>query len=233
MGNYKFDRIRNKLIVSCQAEGNSPFNNPEDVAKFAVAAKDGGAGGIRAEGVEKIKKIKEIIDLPIIALIKSNFDDGYVRITRTFKEVEALLGIDVDIIAIDGTLREVEGMTGPEFIHKCKEKYSDISILADIAELEDAIECIENGADGISNALRGYTPNTTNEPKNKPNIDFLRLLCNSIRDVPIIAEGKICSPEDAGKIANLNVWSIVVGSAITRPHLITKWYVDSIKILNE
>ena len=152
-----FNKIKKKLIVSCQAEENSPFNNPEDVAKFAIAAKIGGAGGIRAEGVEKIKKIRQVIDLPIIALIKSNFDDGYVRITRTFEDVEALLSIGIDIIAIDGTLRKVGGMTGPEFIYRCKEKYSDISILADVAELEDALKCIENGADGISNALRGYT----------------------------------------------------------------------------
>jgi len=119
-----FDRLKKQLIVSCQAEGNDPFNSSEGVTLFAKAAVMGGAAGIRTEGFEKTKMIKENVSVPVIGLIKSYFDDGYVRITGSFKDVEDLLKTNCDIIAIDGTFRKREELTGPEFISKVKGKIS-------------------------------------------------------------------------------------------------------------
>ena len=220
-------KLKHKLIVSCQAEGNSPFNTPEGVALFALAAKIGGAAAIRLEGVEKTKKIIECVDLPVIALLKSTFGDGFVKITRTFKEVEALLELNIDIVAIDGTFRLVDGMSGPEFIQQCKERYKDICIMADISELSEAAACVKNGADCVSTTLRGYTPSTLNGSAITADIPFIKELCALIRKVPVIAEGKINNPEISREIAKLGVWSIVVGSAITRPQIITEWFANS------
>ncbi len=221
------NQLKNKLIVSCQAEGDSPFNSPEGVAMFALTAQMGGAGGIRSEGIEKTKKIKSIVNLPVIGMIKNAYPDGLVRITRTFEELESLIGIGVDLIAIDGTFRNVGGINGPDFIGMCKEKHPEICIIADIAQTNEALACIENGADAISSTLRGYTPETAHEPSHVPNFQLIQDLCNRIKGVPVIAEGKINTPEYASKIMGMGVWSIVVGSAITRPHIITKWYNES------
>ena len=110
--------LQGQFIVSCQAEGDDPFNTPEYVALFAKAAVEGGAKGIRSEGLEKIKCIKASVPVPVIGLLKSTFDDGFVKITGSFKEVEELIRIDCDIIAIDGTNRLREGLTGPDFIEE-------------------------------------------------------------------------------------------------------------------
>lgn len=221
-------KIRHKLIVSCQAEGESPFNTPKGVANFAVAAKIGGAGGIRSEGIEKTKLIRSIICLPIIGLIKDKYPDGSVRITRTFEEVEDILETGVDIIAIDGTERVVNGLSGPEFIAACRQKHPEICILADISTLDDAAACFNCGADAVSTCLRGFTPETEELVNGKVDIGFIENLISKFQDFPIIAEGLINTPADAAEISKLGVWSIVVGTAITRPHKVTEWYCDAL-----
>jgi len=223
------NKIKHKFIVSCQAEEGSPFNTPEGVANFAIAAKMGGAGGIRSEGVEKTKLIRSLINLPLIGLIKNKYPDGFVRITRTFEEVKKILDTGIDIVAIDGTSRVVDGYSGPEFIESCRIKFPGICILADISTLDDAASCIDSGADAISTCLRGFTPDTEKVIKGKVDIDFIRKLVSRHHGFPILAEGLINTPAEAKKISKLGVWSIVVGTAITRPHKVTEWYVNALE----
>ena len=59
----------------------------------------------------------------MIGLLKSQFPDGTVRITGSFKEVEELIAAGSDIVAIDGTFRVRENLDGPSFIKAVKEKY--------------------------------------------------------------------------------------------------------------
>lgn len=224
-----FKQLHKSLIVSCQAEGEDPFNSPEGVTLFAKAAVMGGASGIRTEGFAKTKMIKENVNVPVIGLIKSYFEDGFVRITGTFKDVEELLQTKCDIIAVDGTFRIREGLTGPEFIKKLKTNYENICIMADISTYDDAMACINAGADCISTTLSGYTPETKDKSNsNLPDYDLLEKLCK-VSPIPVFAEGRFNTPETAAKAIELGAWSVVVGTAITRPRVITQWYVDAIK----
>ncbi|MEH0152516.1 N-acetylmannosamine-6-phosphate 2-epimerase [Limibacter armeniacum] len=221
------EQLKNGLIVSCQAEGDSPFNTTEGVSNFAETAKMGGAIAIRSQGVEKTAAIIKRVDLPVVGLVKSSFDDGYVRITGSFKDVEALVEIGTHIIAIDGTFREREGMSGPEFIKEVKQRYNCI-VMADIATVEEGEACEAAGADCLSTTLSGYTPNTKDKPKDGPDFEFLEQMVASSK-VPVFAEGRVNTPADAARMIELGAWAVVVGSAITRPHLITEWYVEKIK----
>jgi N-acylglucosamine-6-phosphate 2-epimerase len=221
-------KIKNKLIVSCQAENDSPFNSPEGVAMFAIAAEQGGAGGIRSEGIAKTKRIKELVNLPVIGLIKNKFDDGYVRITRTFEEVEQLCNLGIDIISVDGTFRKANGLTGPEFIAACKKKYPNVCFMADISTIEDAKACIENGTDIISTTLRGYTPETQWQANFPIDLSFVKELKKQFHGFPLVAEGKINTTIEAMEVADLGVWSVVIGSAITRPHIITNRFINAL-----
>jgi len=221
------EKLKNKLIVSCQAEEDSPFNSPEGVTMFAKAAILGGASAIRSEGIEKTKMIIEQTNVPIIGLVKSKFEDGSVRITGSFKDVEDLIAIGTHIIAIDGTFRERENLSGPDFIEAVKSKFNCL-IMADIAKLDEAIACEESGADLISTTLNGYTPETISEKIKEPNYDLVSQLVKRIKK-PVIAEGRINTPEAAKKMIELGAYTVVVGTAITRPHIITSWYVDAIK----
>ena len=222
-----FEIIRNGLIVSCQAEGTDPFNTPDSVAKFAQAAFMGGAIAIRSEGLKKIERIKQEVELPVIGLLKSQFDDGFVRITGSFKEVEQLLEIGCDIVAVDGTFRKRESLSGPDFIDQIKNRYKCI-VMADIASSEEALSCVKAGADCISTTLNGYTPETYMKNNSTPNFELVQSIAKTI-SIPVIAEGRINSPIYVRQMLENGAWAVVVGTAITRPRVITQWYANEIK----
>lgn len=220
-------QLRNAMIVSCQAEGDDPFNSdPMYMGLFAKAAEMGGAKGIRSEGLEKISAIKNVTKLPIIGLLKSTFADGTVCITGSIKEVEDLLSVGCDIIAIDGTFRKREGYTGPDFIREVKRRYGCL-VLADIATCAEALACEEAGADCISTTLNGYTPETLTDD-NVPNLKALEEVVNNIH-IPVFAEGRYNTPADAKKAMEIGAYGVIVGSAITRPRVITSWFVKEMK----
>lgn len=215
------------MIVSCQAEGEDPFNaNPEYMALFAKAAEMGGAIGIRTQGIEKLKAIKRATKLPVIGLLKSQFEDGTVRITGSFAEVEQLVTAKSDIVAIDGTFRVREGYTGPEFIREVKKRYGCL-VLADIATYDEAKACEEAGADCVSTTLNGYTPDTL-QFHDGPNYDVLKACVKGL-SIPVFAEGRYNTPAEAGKAMEMGAFAVISGTAITRPRVITQWFVDEIK----
>lgn len=218
--------LKHNLIVSCQATGESPFNSPEGVGMFAISAVQGGAAGIRSEGFEKTKHIKNIVDVPVIGLIKSKFKDGYVKITGNYMDIEALMKTGCDIIAVDGTFREREGVRGFEYIQRIKERYK-CTVMADIATLDEGIACSEVGADIISTTLSGYTPETKSDSK-EPDYELVKNLVDEI-DTPVFAEGRVNTPEAAKKMIEMGAWSVVVGTAITRPHIVTSWFGEAIR----
>lgn len=220
-------QLKGGMIVSCQAEGNDPFNaDPEYMALFAKAAEMGGAIGIRTQGIEKLKAIKRATSLPVIGLLKSQFPDGTVCITGSFEEVEQLLAADSDIVAIDGTFRKRQGFTGPEFIKEVKKRYNCI-VLADIATYEEAKACEDAGADCISTTLNGYTPETMQFHQG-PNYELLKSCVKGL-NLPVFAEGRYNIPREAGKAMEYGAYAVISGTAITRPRVITQWFVEEIK----
>lgn len=220
-------QIKNGLIVSCQAEDDSPFNSPEGVAMFAKAAEQNGAVAIRSQGVEKTKRIIETVNLPVIGLVKSQFEDGSVCITRNEKEIELLLSINCGIIAIDGTNRKINNLSGPDFIARIKKHFNAI-IMADLSSAEEIKACIDAGADIVSSTLNGYTPATHSDKYLSPNYELVENFVK-ISSVPVVAEGRINTPYAAAKMISLGAWAVVVGTAITRPGIITSRFNDAIK----
>lgn len=225
--NKVIENLKHKLVVSCQAEGDSPFNSPTGVTMFAIAAVKGGAAAIRSEGIAKTEEIIKNVNVPVIGLIKNKFDDGTVRITGSFKEVEELIKINTHIIAIDGTIRIREGITGSDFIKEVKKRYN-VLVMADISTFQEGVACADAGADCISTTLSGYTPYTSHLKTSGPDYELVSKLVKSIQ-TPVFAEGRINTPEMAKKIMECGAYAIVVGSAITRPTLITTWFKEAIE----
>ena len=232
--NKVFETIKGGLVCSCQAEGDSPFNNPVSVAGFAVLAQQSGAVAIRTEGLGKTEYIKKMVTLPVVGLRKSYFDDHTVRITGSMSEVEALALCGADIIAIDGTARLREGKTGAEFIASVKQKYPHYVIMADIDTFENAKACVEAGADCVSTTLAGYTPETINQPHEGPDWQLLENCVKAFSNkVPVFAEGRFNTPELAGEAVRRGAWAVVVGSMITRPGMICDNFVAGVKKAQE
>jgi N-acylglucosamine-6-phosphate 2-epimerase len=225
-----FQKLKGKLIVSCQAEDESPFNSPEGVGAFAECAVRGGAAAIRSCGIEKTDYLVRHINVPVIGLTKSSFDDGFVRITGSFEELEALFNIHPSLIAVDGTFRlRANGLTGPEYIESIKNRYAGIKIMADISTVDEAIACMKAGADCVSTTLCGYTPDTKSVVGQEPSLKLVKECAEALPHYPIFAEGRYNTPAEAAKGIEYGAWAVVVGSAITRPHLITQWFSEALQ----
>jgi len=218
------------LIVSCQAEDDDPFNSPEYIAAFARAAEMGGAVGIRCEGYEKIRKVKERVKLPIIGLIKGKYADDWVLITPDFGDVEKIIKAGADIVALDATDRiRPNRLSGFDFLYEVRKRF-DVPLLADVSTFREGIKAAELGADLVSTTLSGYTPYTTDKDTMLPDYDLIAELSSSL-DIPVVAEGRIWTPSDAIKALESGAYAVVVGTAITRPRVITKMFVEALKSL--
>lgn len=218
------DIIKDKLIVSCQALEDEPLHSSFIMGKMANAAKQGGAVAIRAQGVEDIIEIKKVTNLPVIGIIKRNYEDSPIYITPTKKEINELLTTKCEMIAIDATNRNRPNNENlKELINYIKS--NNVLVMADVSNYEEAIKAYEYGVDCISTTLSGYTPYT--KKLEGPDFDLIEKLVKEL-DIPIIAEGRINTPEELAKALNLGAYSAVVGSAITRPQLITEKFTKAI-----
>ena len=221
--------LKNNLIVSCQALEDEPLHSSFIMGRMALAAKEGGASGIRANTAVDIVEIKKIVNLPVIGIIKKEYPDSKVYITPTMDEIDALIESGAEIIALDATLRERPKKEGiKDFFEKIKEKYPNQLFMADIATTEEASNAEKLGFDFIGTTLHGYTENTKTKNIADNDFEFLKEVLNSV-SVPVIAEGKIDTPEKAKRVLKLGVFCVVVGGAIARPQLITKTFSDKIK----
>lgn len=220
-------KIKGGLVVSCQARKGWAMRGSDIMAAFAKAAEEGGAVGIRANGADDIRAICKKVDLPVIGISKIWDKNMRVFITPDFESAKEVIEAGASIVAMDGTRRErPNGETLEAIIKKIHAQYPDILVMADISTLEEGIYSGNCGADIISTTLCGYTPQT--KEVNQFSFDLLNSLLKNVK-APIIAEGKIHTKEMARKVLECGCHSIVVGTAITRPEVITSWFVDEIK----
>lgn len=221
------DQIEGGIIVSCQALKDEPLHGSEVMAKMALAAKMGGARGIRANSVNDILAIKEKVDLPIIGIIKKQYPENPCYITPTMAEVDEIVNRGhPDIIAVDATQRvHPDGMTGKNFIKEIKNKYPDIILMADISILEEGLAAVEAGADMISTTLSGYTAYSPQLPE--PDLPLMEKLSKQL-SIPVIGEGRLKNTEQVKKAFLFGVHAVVIGSVITRPKEITKMFVSEL-----
>lgn len=223
------DEVKSELIVSCQALDNEPLHSSYIMGRMAVAAEEGGAKGIRSNSKEDIIEIKKNTELPVIGIVKRDYDDSEVFITATMKEVDELAESKCEMIALDATSRvRPNGEKLESFVQAIRAKYPSTLLMADIATIDEAIEAERLGFDCVSTTLMGYTKESKGDNIADNDFERLKTILTSV-NIPVIAEGHIDTPDKAKRCQELGVHSIVVGSAITRPQLITAKFVEKMK----
>lgn len=222
-------KLEKGLIVSCQALEDEPLHSSFIMGRMAVAAVEGGALGIRANSLDDIKEIKSLVDVPIIGIIKKDYADSDVYITATMEEVDTLYTSGADVIAMDAThLMRPNNISLDDFYYQVRNKYPDIVLMADCSTVEEAIHADELGFDYIGTTLVGYTDHSKHLKIEENDFEIIREILDKVKN-PVIAEGNIDSPEKARRVLELGCHSVVVGSIITRPQIITKRFADEIK----
>ena len=201
------NKINGGLIVSCQALESEPLYDSYIMSKMAWAAKLGGAVGIRANTVVDIKAIKEKVDLPIIGIIKQEYDDSDVYITPTMAEVDALVEVGCEIIAIDATNRlRPNGITLESFFKEVRKKYPNQLFMADTSAFDEGKKAEELGFDLIGTTMAGYTPYT--KGTSLPDFTLMERYVNELH-TPVIAEGGIWVPEQLKKALDIGVHAAI------------------------
>ena len=223
------DFLKGKIVVSVQAMPNEPLYKEECMLAMMASVVNGGAGGLRVAGARDVRNAKKNFDVPVIGLTKpEKLPENWreiVYITPSIKDVDNLISAGADIVAFDGTSRDRVTSTLFDFVHRIHE--AGKLAMADISTLEEGLKCAELGADLISTTLSGYTIQS-GEAGEKPDYSLLeKLVANTSK--PVVLEGRIWEPEDVKKAFELGAHCVVIGSAITRPQLITKRFVEALK----
>lgn len=209
--------IRHSLIISCQALPGEPLYCEEmSLMPFmAKAAQMAGSKCIRTSSSRDVAAIKEATGLPVIGLIKRPYEGFTSYITPTMREIDELVAVESDIIALDCTLvKRGDGISINEFISQIHDKYPDISLMADISNLQEGINAWRAGVDIVGTTMSGYTPYSPQN--NEPDFDLVKNLSKDV-PIPVIAEGKIHYPEQAKQMLELGAYAVVIGGAVTRP----------------
>lgn len=221
------NRLKNKVVVSVQAMPSEPLYLEKCMVAMMKSVVKGGAGGLRVAGVRDVKNAKHLFDIPIIGLTKPdvippNWQE-IVYITPTLDDVIELVKAGADIIAFDGTMRERPSGAKLEDLIKYVKINKRVS-MADISTLEEGINAAKLGANMLSTTLSGYTQFSQNRG-NGPDFELLEQLVKET-NLPVVLEGRIWEPCEVDRAFELGAHCVVIGSAITRPQLITKRFVQ-------
>ncbi|MGF6189343.1 N-acetylmannosamine-6-phosphate 2-epimerase [Serratia sp. 2723] len=222
--------LTGKLIVSCQALPDEPLHGASLMAKMAMAAYIGGAGGIVANSAQDIAAIKAQVGLPVVGVLNRHYRDSTVCLTPTIADIHGLMQAKPDLISIETGFRPRPGGERLEdMLQEIRTCYPDVLLLAAVATLEEALLAQELGYDGITTAMYGHTLESKGRHLIDDDYAHLKTLCQAVA-LPVLAEGGINTPEQAAGALRCGAHSIVVGGAITRPQNITRAFVNELSL---
>lgn len=213
--------LRGTLVVSCQADAGTPLDGPEHIAALAASVVAGGASAVRIEGLRNIAAVRSAVDVPVIGLVKKRCADTDVYITPTVEDVRAIAAAGASLVAFDATDRprpaSIRALVAAAHGAACL-------AMADVSTAAEARAALAGGADIVSTTMAGYTPYS----RNGGGPDFALMEALARAGLPFAAEGRVWTPEEALRCFEIGADFVVVGSAITRPTLITERFTGRI-----
>jgi N-acylglucosamine-6-phosphate 2-epimerase len=212
--------LKGRLVVSVQADEDSPLRSTPFISALAQCALVGGAAGLRIEGMSDVAAVRAITDKPIVGLTKAYLPGEAVYITPSAANACDLVAAGADIVAIDATARR-----RPESFAAiaAAAHAAGASVLADVATFAEARNALQEGADIVATTLAGYMGGIVPE---EPDFAFMRQMGRA--GLCFAAEGRIRSPKEAAQAIAIGASFVIVGSAITRPDVVTSWFASAI-----
>jgi N-acylglucosamine-6-phosphate 2-epimerase len=196
------------------------------MARMALAAAQGGAAAIRANSPVDIAAIRQRVALPIIGLYKDEIAGYPVYITPTLRHAKEVAAAGAEMIAIDATMRpRPEPGTLADFIVRIHAE-TGLPVLADVATLAEGVMASAAGADMLSTTMSGYTPDSPQQ--RAPDLELVANLSRAVT-IPVLAEGRYRTPQQASNALAVGALAVVVGGAITRPQEITRYFIEEIQ----
>lgn len=219
------DALRGQLVVSCQAYPGEPMRDPRTTAQVAQSVVAGGAGAIRIQGIDDLRAVVPVVDVPVVGLWKDGANGVF--ITPTLHHAIAVAAAGADVVAIDGTRRpRPDGLTLQETVAGIRREYPDVVVMADCGSAADARAAQDAGVDLLGTTLSGYT---SERPRTDgPDFELLDeiLACCT---APVVVEGRVHSPADAAEAIARGAAGVCVGTAITHPTTITSWFAAAVR----
>lgn len=211
------------LVVSCQARPGNPLHGAATMALMAQAAEIGGARALRVNGADDIRAVMGATSLPVLGINKVEHPDSPVTITPTVGDAKAILKTGVPLVALDGTDRLRPN--GERLVDIIRVIHGRGSLaFADLATRNDLAGAVDAGADAVGTTLSGYTRESRTD-SDYPDFDLLAWLVK-YSPVPVFAEGRIWTPEQAAEALRIGASFVVIGTAITNPMAITSRFVS-------
>lgn len=226
--NKVLDALRGGLVVSCQAYPGEPMLDPNTMAQVAQAVVAGGAVGVRGKGLDDLRAMRPVVDVPIIGLVKVG--DTGVYITPTLADCLEVAATGCEVVALDGTRRpRPDGLTLAETIVGLRAEYPEVLVMADCGSVGDAEAALAAGADILGTTLAGYTGerDTTDGPDWEVVDGVVALAAES--GTPVLVEGRVHTTAQAAEAVRRGAWAVVVGTAITHPTSITRWFAEAVR----
>lgn len=216
------DGFKGNLVASCQPVRGGALDRSEIVAAIAQACVDGGAKGLRIEGIADLKAVSGRVNVPIVGILKRQLNDSPVCITPYLADVSALALAGAKVIAVDATHR-----IRPVPIKDLLQAIQDHGCLAmaDCSNFEEADLASEIGFDIIGTTLSGYTGQ---EVPLEPDWQLLEQCVKS--GFRTMAEGRYSTPAHAMRAIEMGAWSVTVGTALTRIENMTADFVSAMAL---
>jgi N-acylglucosamine-6-phosphate 2-epimerase len=219
-----FDGIRGGIVVSCQAGDGHPLRDSATIALLARCGELGGAAGLRVNGVDDLRAVREATALPVLGIEKVTRSGGLrPLITTTVAACAGLEAAGAGAIALEVADDPERGVDAGLNLLRVAARSIRVPLVADVASVDAARRAVEAGADAVATTLAGYTPST--RAVTLPDLDLVAALADL--GVPVIAEGGFARPEDVAEAFRRGAWAVVIGSAITDPISITSRFVQA------
>ena len=221
------------LIVSCQAYDDTPFYGPDYMARFAQCAQMGGAKGIRACWGRDDAAVRAVTDLPIIGINKDMLNDQdhdaffkRLIITPTLESASEVIDAGADVVAVESVETDFcsyQQLT--DLLNDIRNKYPKVAIMADLITPETGVKLARDGlVDILSTTLSAFDPRKAG--LGGPDYEMIRFLKENTK-LPVNAEGHVWEAHEYVSCLEAGADMVTIGSAITRPHLITRRFVDA------